>query len=516
MNDAVKRAEIKRYVHKAFLAKIMQMKDIRNNKILELRGELAQHGRSMNSSARMIGEVEIEEDCIADLLRQKSDLYINAYGRVGLRIGPDVLKDLAHSQIELTAARKSSLFGSAQLTAARTNRPQNMMIYGHLGKKASVVMKEIEASIDLYNLSHSPKAAGNPQTTENVKEGPNQGKMLALPIASQHAGAPTKETIWVQMFSWVVVGAIDLFVLGGGIAFMTSGHAWAADGFFVGGTALFLVKFLTWEEARRQPKRRKLALQTGVTLLSLTLSVFSLFWNHTINPAAVTNHSGRPAEAETDTAGNGSVRNSRNDTPSEAKPEEKIGKNKSLGAGGRTVSIADRVKIIIAGQLQVNTAEIKSSDDFEADLGANPADVNSLMRSLEQEYDISIPSVDSKKLHTVGETIGYIEKRAQHDQGQERGQTSQTTSRSTSINTSGSSLRLHEFTLILRNDASDPQFYINDQASRPLSYSSGIATLRLPGGSYVLRAVYPNWTCSAYINLPLEDPGPVPANCKLK
>ena len=43
----------------------------------------------------MIGEVEIEEDCIANLLRQKGGLYIEAYGRVGLRIGPDVRRDLA-------------------------------------------------------------------------------------------------------------------------------------------------------------------------------------------------------------------------------------------------------------------------------------------------------------------------------------------------------------------------------------------------------------------------------------
>jgi len=41
MNNAVRRAEIKEYVRKAFLAKFMQMNDIRQNKKLELRGELS-------------------------------------------------------------------------------------------------------------------------------------------------------------------------------------------------------------------------------------------------------------------------------------------------------------------------------------------------------------------------------------------------------------------------------------------------------------------------------------------
>jgi thioredoxin 1 len=71
------------------------------------------------------------------------------------------------------------------------------------------------------------------------------------------------------------------------------------------------------------------------------------------------------------------------------------------------------VKIIIAGHLQVDAAQLKSTDDFEANLGADPADVYFLMRSLEQEYNITIPATDSANLHTVGETIIYVEERVQ-------------------------------------------------------------------------------------------------------
>jgi hypothetical protein len=79
-----------------------------------------------------------------------------------------------------------------------------------------------------------------------------------------------------------------------------------------------------------------------------------------------------------------------------------------------------------------------------------------------------------------------------------------------------SSASPHEFTLVLRSDSADPRFYINDQPTVPLSYSSGIAIIRLPAGSYRFRVEYPDWTCSGFVSLPLEKQGPVPGNCKLK
>lgn len=89
-------------------------------------------------------------------------------------------------------------------------------------------------------------------------------------------------------------------------------------------------------------------------------------------------------------------------------------------------------------------------------------------------------------------------------------------SRGTLTTASRSNAPLQEFTLILHNDATDPQFYVNELPGHPARYSSGIATFRLPGGSYRFRVEYPNWTCSAIVSVPLEKPEPVPANCKLK
>jgi len=439
MNNGVQRAQIEEYVRKAFLAKIMQMNDIRQNKKLELRGELSRHGHSLNSSAWMMGEIEIEETCIANLLQQKADLYLDAYRRVGLAIDPKVLKDIAHSQVELTTVRRSSLISEAQRIAARTNKPQNLSGYGHLGKRASVAMKEIEANIDLYNLSHSLAAANRPGTIEAGEKGPDQEGLPILSVASEHPtgrdnnhgqggelekhsipNTPTPpESIWTKIWSWAAVSVFVSLILAGWMTFMTSGHPQAADGFLLVGTALFLIKFWTWEEARRQPPLKKWLLQAGVTLLSLAVVVLALLWNHAMNRAAATNLLGQPAIAGKEATGNGTAHEY---ALPEAKPEEQIVNDAPTAVGGRTISVAERVKIIIAGQLQVNAAQLRANDDFEADLSANPSDVYFLMQSLGQEYDITIPSIDSSNLHTVGQTISYIEKKVQQKQEQERKQ----------------------------------------------------------------------------------------------
>ncbi len=165
MNELAERGEIKRYVDKAYMAKIMQMNDVRRNRNDDSYASLAARGHSRNSSACMLGEVDIEEDCIAELLHQKADLYIDAYQRKGLKIGPDVLKDVSRSKVELITTRKSTLMAQAQLTAGRTNRPSRANFYAQLGKKASQAMKQIEAKIDLYNLT--PKRA-SPTTIMNI------------------------------------------------------------------------------------------------------------------------------------------------------------------------------------------------------------------------------------------------------------------------------------------------------------------------------------------------------------
>jgi hypothetical protein len=108
------------------------------------------------------------------------------------------------------------------------------------------------------------------------------------PINTETSGHIPRKDIWEQVWSWVVVGAVVLFVLAGGIAFMTSAHPWVADGFFLVGTLLFLAKFWTWEDAKEQPPRKKWPLLGLVTLGSLAILLTACLWNHKINTALST------------------------------------------------------------------------------------------------------------------------------------------------------------------------------------------------------------------------------------
>jgi|NGEPerStandDraft_6_1074524.scaffolds.fasta_scaffold08182_3 hypothetical protein len=95
-----------------------------------------------------------------------------------------------------------------------------------------------------------------------------------------------KKTISQQILGWVVVGAIILFFLAGGLTFMTSGvpyHVLLADIFYCIAGVLFIWKFLTWEDAKQQDshKRRDIsAIAIGCTVVVLVVAVGG---NHYLN-----------------------------------------------------------------------------------------------------------------------------------------------------------------------------------------------------------------------------------------
>jgi len=71
--------------------------------------------------------------------------------------------------------------------------------------------------------------------------------------------------------------------LAGGIAFMTSSHAWLADVFYLAGGILFIVKFLTWEDARQLDslkRRNSYGLAIGLTLIVLCAAIWG---DHRLN-----------------------------------------------------------------------------------------------------------------------------------------------------------------------------------------------------------------------------------------
>jgi len=69
----------------------------------------------------------------------------------------------------------------------------------------------------------------------------------------------------------------------------------------------------------------------------------------------------------------------------------------------------DKIKEVVAEQLDVSVDEIKEDSKFVEDLGADSLDVVELVMALEEEFDIEIPDEDAEKILTVADAIKYIE-----------------------------------------------------------------------------------------------------------
>ena len=72
----------------------------------------------------------------------------------------------------------------------------------------------------------------------------------------------------------------------------------------------------------------------------------------------------------------------------------------------------DRVKEIIAKELEVDSKQISGEARFIEDLGADSLDIVELVMALEEEFGIDIPDEDADKLKTVGDAMNYLKSHA--------------------------------------------------------------------------------------------------------
>ena len=68
----------------------------------------------------------------------------------------------------------------------------------------------------------------------------------------------------------------------------------------------------------------------------------------------------------------------------------------------------EKMKEMVADQLNVDAAEISAETSFKDDLGADSLDLFELVMALEEEYNVEIPSEDLEKLTTVGAVMDYL------------------------------------------------------------------------------------------------------------
>lgn len=71
----------------------------------------------------------------------------------------------------------------------------------------------------------------------------------------------------------------------------------------------------------------------------------------------------------------------------------------------------ERMKEIIAEQLNTEAEAITLESTFKEDLGADSLDLFELVMALEDEYSVEIPSEDLESLITVGDVVNYLKEK---------------------------------------------------------------------------------------------------------
>ncbi|MEO5654639.1 MAG: acyl carrier protein [Nitrosospira sp.] len=71
-------------------------------------------------------------------------------------------------------------------------------------------------------------------------------------------------------------------------------------------------------------------------------------------------------------------------------------------------NVEQRIKKIVAEQLGVTEADVKSESSFVDDLGADSLDTVELVMALEEEFECEIPDEQAEKINTVQQAIDYI------------------------------------------------------------------------------------------------------------
>jgi len=84
----------------------------------------------------------------------------------------------------------------------------------------------------------------------------------------------------------------------------------------------------------------------------------------------------------------------------------------SVGGG---MSIENKIKAIIAEQLNLDINEVESDLSLIADMGADSLDIVELVMAMEEDFEMEIPDADAEKIVTVKDIIDYVAKRLAQD-----------------------------------------------------------------------------------------------------
>ncbi len=69
----------------------------------------------------------------------------------------------------------------------------------------------------------------------------------------------------------------------------------------------------------------------------------------------------------------------------------------------------DKIKAILAEQLDVDEDSLTMETDIAKDLNADSLDVVEILMSIEDEFDVEIPDEEIENIKTIGDLVEYIE-----------------------------------------------------------------------------------------------------------
>lgn len=75
--------------------------------------------------------------------------------------------------------------------------------------------------------------------------------------------------------------------------------------------------------------------------------------------------------------------------------------------------VFDKVKVILAEQLDVDEEKITLEASISDDLGADSLDIADIVMSLEEEFDVNISDEVLTNIKLVGDIVKYIEENAE-------------------------------------------------------------------------------------------------------
>ena len=70
----------------------------------------------------------------------------------------------------------------------------------------------------------------------------------------------------------------------------------------------------------------------------------------------------------------------------------------------------EKIREMIAENLNIDINTITEEASFKEDLGVDSLDLFEMVMTLEEEFDVEIPSEDLEEIKTIGDVEAYIQK----------------------------------------------------------------------------------------------------------